>query len=64
MDNELERLEEHILDEYADLVQRVQPELEKHLFYDVMPCWEDFKEYRLEELGYGNVGRNVRWSRI
>ncbi len=50
MDNELKRLEETILDEYLNLVQRVQPELEKHFFYDVMPPWEDFKEYRLEEL--------------
>lgn len=50
MENELKRLEEKILDEYLDLVQRVQPELEKRFFYDVMPPWEDFKEYRLEEL--------------
>lgn len=50
MDNELKALEEKILDEYLNLVQRVQPELEKHFFYDVMPPWEDFREYRLEEL--------------
>ena len=50
MDDELKKLEEEILDEYLDLVQRAQPELEKHLFYDVMPPWECFKEYRLEEL--------------
>ena len=50
MDNELKRLEEKILDEYLNLVQRVQPKLEKRFFYDVMPPLEDFKEYRLEEL--------------
>jgi len=50
MEAKLKRLEEKILDEYLNLVQRVQPELEKHFFYDVMPSWEDFKEYRLEEL--------------
>jgi hypothetical protein len=50
MENELKRLEEKILDEYLDLVQRVQPELEKCFFYDVMPPWEAFREYRLEEL--------------
>ena len=54
MDNELNRLEEQILDEYLDAVQKVQPELEKHLFYDVMPPWEVFRDYRLEEL----AGRN------
>lgn len=54
MDNELKKLEEKILDEYLDLVQAVQPELEKHFFYDVMPPWEDFKEYRLEELAHKN----------
>jgi len=52
MDNGLKRLEETILDEYLNLVQRVRPELEKHFFYDVMPPWEDFKEYRLEELAH------------
>ena len=50
MENELKGLEEKILDEYLDLVQKVQPELEKRLFYDVMPPWEDFREYRLEEM--------------
>ena len=50
MDNELERLEEQIWNEYANLVQRVRPELDKRWFYDVMPCWEDFREYRMEEL--------------
>ena len=50
MDNELRKLEEEILDEYLSLVQKRQPELEKHFFYDVMPPWEDFKVYRLEEL--------------
>jgi len=50
MDNGLKKLEEKILDEYLNLVQRVQPELERHLFYDVMPSWEDFRTYRLEEL--------------
>ena len=57
MDNELNRLEaeEQILNEYADLVQKVQPELDKHWFYDLMPCWEDFREYRMEKLGYGHV---------
>ena len=54
MDNALKRLEEKILDEYLNLVQRVQPELEKHFFYDVMPPWEDFREYRLEELAHRN----------
>jgi len=54
MDNELNRLEEQILDEYLDSVQRVQPELEKHFFYDVMPPWEVFREYRLEELAHKN----------
>jgi len=52
MDDELKRLEEKILDEYLNLVQRVQPELEKHFFYDVMPPWEDFRECRLEELAH------------
>jgi len=50
MENELKRLEEQILDEYLDSVQRIQPELERHFFYDVMPPWEVFREYRLEEL--------------
>ena len=59
MDNELNRLEDQILDEYANLVQKAQPELEKHFFYDVMPSWEVFKEYRLEELGYGSVGHSA-----
>ncbi|HUS73626.1 MAG TPA: hypothetical protein VMY06_11220 [Sedimentisphaerales bacterium] len=54
MENGLKRLEEKILDEYLDLVQRVQPELEKRFFYDVMPPWEDFREYRLEELTHKN----------
>lgn len=52
MDHGLKRLEEKILDEYLTLVQRVQPELEKRFFYDVMPDWEDFRRYRLEELGH------------
>jgi hypothetical protein len=50
MENELKRLEEQILGEYLDSVQRIQPELERHFFYDVMPPWEVFREYRLEEL--------------
>ena len=50
MDNGLKRLEEKILDEYLALVQRVQPELDRRFFYDVMPDWEDFRKYRLEEL--------------
>lgn len=54
MENELKRLEEKILDEYLNLVQRVQPELEKRFFYDVMPPWEDFRAYRLEELAHKN----------
>ena len=54
MDNELKISEDDILDEYLNLVHRVQPELEKHFFYDVMPPWEDFKEYRLEELSQKN----------
>jgi len=54
MDNALKKLEEKILDEYLNLVQRVQPELERHFFYDVMPSWEDFREYRLEELANKN----------
>ncbi|GAG16482.1 unnamed protein product [marine sediment metagenome] len=54
MDNVLKKLEEQILDEYLSLVQRIQPQLEKHFFYDVMPPWEDFKEYRLEELAHKN----------
>jgi len=54
MEAKLKILEEKILDEYLDLVQAVQPELEKHFFYDVMPPWEDFKEYRLEELAQKN----------
>jgi hypothetical protein len=54
MENELKRLEEKILDEYLNLVQSVQPELEKRFFYDVMPSWEDFREYRLEELTHKN----------
>ena len=52
MEAELKILEEKILDEYLNLVQRVQPELEKHFFYDVMPPWEDFKKYRMEELAH------------
>ena len=59
MDNELNRLEEQILDEYANLVEKVQPELEKRLFYDVMPCWEDFKEYRMEELAQSGMKMTV-----
>jgi len=55
MENGLTRLEEQILDEYLNLVQKVQPELEKHFFYDVMPPWEVFREYRLEELAYQNT---------
>jgi hypothetical protein len=54
MDNELRSLEEKILDEYLDLVQRAQPQLENRLFYDVMPPWEVFREYRLEELAHKN----------
>ncbi len=54
MEAKLKILEEKILDEYLNLVQRVQPELEKHFFYDVMPPWEDFKEYRMEELAHEN----------
>ena len=54
MDNEFQRLEEEILDEYLNLVQRIQPELEKHFFYDLMPPWEDFRRYRLEELAHKN----------
>jgi len=37
MEANLKILEETILDEYLNLVHRVQPELEKHFFYDVMP---------------------------
>ena len=55
MENGLTRLEEQILDEYLNLVQKVQPELEKHFFYDVMPPWEVFREYRLEELAHQNT---------
>jgi len=44
----LKILEEKILDEHFNLVQKIQPELEKHFFYDVMPSWEDFREYRTE----------------
>lgn len=54
VDNGLKLLEEKILEEYLDLVQRVQPELEKRFFHDVMPPWEDFREYRLEELAHEN----------
>jgi len=54
MEANLKMLEEQILDEYLNLVQRVQPELEKYFFYDVMPAWEDFKEYRMEELAHKN----------
>lgn len=50
MDNGLKRLEEKVLDEYLALVQHVQPELDRRFFYDVMPAWEDFRKYRLEEL--------------
>lgn len=60
MDNGLKLLEEKILEEYLDLVQRVQPELEKHFFYDVMPAWEDFRECRLEELIHQNNQRRLR----
>jgi hypothetical protein len=52
VDDGLKKLEEKILDEYTNLVQRVQPELERRFFYDVMPCWEDFRTYRLEELAH------------
>ena len=54
MEAKLKILEGKILDEYLNLVQRVQPELEKHFFYDVMPPWEDFKKYRMEELAQKN----------
>jgi hypothetical protein len=57
MDNAMKKSEEEILDEYLNLVQRVQPELEKHFFYDVMPPWEDFREYRFEELAHKNKKR-------
>jgi len=50
MDNGLRRLEEKILDEYLFLVQRVRPELDRRFFYDVMPAWQYFRKYRLEEL--------------
>jgi len=52
VDDGLKRLEEKILDEYLSLVQRVQPELDRRFFYDVMPAWEDFRACRLEELGH------------
>jgi hypothetical protein len=52
MEAGLKILEEKILDEYLRLVQKIQPELEKHFFYDVMPPWENFKEYRMEELAH------------
>ena len=54
MDNELKELEEEVLAEYLNLVVKVQPELEEHFFYDVMPSWEDFREYRLAELAREN----------
>lgn len=54
MDDGLTQLEEKVMDEYLALVQRVQPELGRHLFYDVMPAWEDFRAYRLEELVHQN----------
>ena len=54
MEANLKILEEKILAEYLSLVQKIQPELEKHFFYDVMPPWEDFREYRLEELAHKN----------
>jgi len=54
MEHKLSKSEEKILDEYLNLVQRIQPELEKHFFYDVMPPWEDFREYRMEELADKN----------
>ena len=54
MDNAMKKSEEEILDEYLNLVQRIQPELEKHFFYDVMPPWEDFREYRLEQITHKN----------
>ena len=52
MDDGLKQLEEKILDEYLALVQRVQPELDRRFFYDVMPAWEDFRACRLEESGH------------
>jgi len=54
MEHKLSKSEEKILDEYLNLVQRIQPELEKHFFYDVMPPWEYFREYRMEELADKN----------
>ena len=54
MDHGLKRLEEKVLDEYLSLVQRVQPELDRRFFYDVMPDWEDFREYRMRELVHKN----------
>ena len=54
MEANLKILEQKILDEYLNLVKRVQPELGKRFFYDVMPSWEDFREYRLEELQQKN----------
>ena len=54
MDNAVKKSEEKILDEYLNLVQRVQPELEKHFFYDIMPPWEVFREYRLEQITHKN----------
>jgi hypothetical protein len=50
MDNGIEEIERKVFKEYCDLVARVQPALDKHYFYDLMPCWDDFRQYRLEEL--------------
>jgi hypothetical protein len=50
MDNGIDTTEDKVFREYCDLVARVQPLLDKHYFYDLMPCWDDFRQYRLEEL--------------
>ena len=63
MDHGLKRLEEKILDEYLNLIQRAQPELGKHFFYDVMPPWEDFRKYKLEELAPEKKQQKVTFVR-
>lgn len=63
MDHGPKRLEETILSEYLNLIQRAQPELEKHFFYDVMPPWEDFRKYKLEELAPEKKQQKVAFVR-
>jgi len=42
-----ETKEEDVLNEYATLIEEARPAIGDRLFYDVMPPWEVFREYRM-----------------